>query len=181
MLSSVVLLRPLLTKSRDISWGNGSVKILVKPLSSYICTSNVTAVTISIFYLIVCFFFNLFLWTYSFPYIQLPLSGTWRWLTMCLSLYILAQSMGNFWIFPYWQSPWSYSSLLIAMFTFHYPYLPPPIHMIGTVLTSIVMATCWPHLFNICFMSFPFFYYFILLCTKHHRLYVHPCKPYLSI
>ena len=23
-------------------------------------------------------FLNLFLWTYSFPYIQLPLSGTWR-------------------------------------------------------------------------------------------------------
>ena len=50
-------------------------------------------------------FLNLLLWTYPFPSYNLPLSGTWRWLTMCSSPFILTQSMRIPWIFPYWQSP----------------------------------------------------------------------------
>ena len=81
----------------------------------------VVSVMISIFYLIICISFNLLLWTYPSLFVQLPLLGMWRWLTMCLSLYIFTQSMRIPWTFPYWQSP---TILFISASSYIFFYLP---------------------------------------------------------
>ena len=127
-------------------------------------------------YLIVCLSFLIFLWTYPFPTYILPLLGMWRWLTMGLTPFTLYDLWVNPWIFLY---QWSPIICLISIDSYvpsFIPLSPPPILTIGAIYSSIVMATCQPHLFYICFMI-PFSpFYFILLCTVHHRSCVHTCN-----
>ena len=66
--------------------------------------------------------------------------------------------------------PMIYSFLLVAMFFFHSSYLPPPIHTIGAVQSSIVMLHVGSMLFISAFLLFFTLLYFILLCHIHHRL-----------
>ena len=101
------------------------------------------------FYLIICISFNLLLWTYPFPFVWTLLLDMWRWLTICSSPFTLCDLWGFPGSSPIGNLPQFYSSLLVAMFFFHFPYLPPPIHRLGLFWPSIVMATCWPHSLHI--------------------------------
>ena len=123
-------------------------------------------VMIQYVYLIVCFIsFNLFMDLFLSFHIATLIRHVEVTDHMICPFFILMQSMDNPWIFPYQQFP-MISLISINSYAFYFfPYLLPPIHMIGAVHTSIVMATCQPYLFNTCFYdSFPFYYY-IILCT----------------
>ena len=107
---------------------------------------------INTFYLIICFLLKFFITDLSLSFLQLPLLGMWRWLTMCLSPFTLY----DLWRFPgsspISDLPQSYSTLPVAIFSFLFPYLHPlsvqsglytfPLWWPYIGLTSLISTLC---------------------------------------